>query len=326
MANRYPSSMPPGHVHQGRVIVSWAIFSAPRHPMVHRTLENIVEIIKYEYLRQSVLSLPRGSAKWMFCMCTTGPTVFTTSQREMILHYGPEVMNDLITVHKRDFHNFGGVFKIFEPDRSIDNHYMHTMQAFDIPLLHSYIDTEGKDVNGKSPTTTASSTTPTIHDISHYNGKVISSDGKEMFYVMNNTRYGFSDWDAYVTLRMQHHRLHRIPLEELNRIPMATGKHKLLTSDDNEFVKDYQMKIHIANQEREGVSNGHGHSIHGHNWTISWPNLADSFLSHLEGKTKTFNVTQLPSSAIGAVGSSSGHHGHGHHNGTHSNSVRKLMV
>ncbi len=70
---------------------------------------------------------------------------------------------------------------------------------------------------------------------------------------------------------------------------------------------------------------------HDHNRsTISWPNLADSFLSHLEGKTKTFNVTQLPSSVIGAVGSSSGHHGHGHHNGTHSTATpattRKLMV
>ena len=62
------------HLFGGRTLVSWGIFAAPRHPIIMRTMANIVELIKYEYLHRSVVNLYRYDVRWKICMCTTGKT------------------------------------------------------------------------------------------------------------------------------------------------------------------------------------------------------------------------------------------------------------
>ena len=42
-------------IFHGRVLLNWAIISAPFHPIVSRAMENIVEIIRAEYLREPYL-------------------------------------------------------------------------------------------------------------------------------------------------------------------------------------------------------------------------------------------------------------------------------
>jgi hypothetical protein len=37
----------------GNTLVIWGIFTAPRHPLLLRTMQNMVEIIRSIYLRES---------------------------------------------------------------------------------------------------------------------------------------------------------------------------------------------------------------------------------------------------------------------------------
>ncbi len=69
----------------GRNLAIWAVFAAPRHPALLRVLENSVEIIRKEYLKQSVLYIPKTEAKSLYVFCITGPSFFTASMREIML-------------------------------------------------------------------------------------------------------------------------------------------------------------------------------------------------------------------------------------------------
>ena len=171
------ATSPLGHLFGGRTVVSWAIFAQARHPIMLRTLGNIVDLVRREYLRKSVVNMhPRYDAKWKLVMCTTGPPVLTASAREVLLDYNETGVQ--YTLHKRDYINYGGVFKMpdMEDGKQESKHYMHTMQKYNTPLLSSYKELERSD----------------------YHGRVISSDGKELFLVMDNgNRRGFTDYDAF---------------------------------------------------------------------------------------------------------------------------------
>lgn len=175
MRQKYNTTNPLGHLFGGRTVVSWAIFARARHPIMLRTLENIIDLIRKEYLRKSVVNIhPRYDVKWKLVMCTTGPPVLTASARELVLDYNETGVQ--YTLHKRDFINYGGVFKMPDNHQEEEKHYMHTMQKYNTPLLSSYKELDRSD----------------------YVGRVISSDGKELFLVMDNgTRRGFTDYDAF---------------------------------------------------------------------------------------------------------------------------------
>ena len=133
MHHRFNRSV--GHLFGGRTLVSWGIFASPRHPIILRTMKNIVELIKYEYFRKSVVNLYKFDVRWKICMCTTGPPVLTASAREILLELGEKNVN--YKLFKRDFQEYGGVFKM--PDYNDKGvHYMHTMQKYNIPLLGEY--------------------------------------------------------------------------------------------------------------------------------------------------------------------------------------------
>jgi hypothetical protein len=172
------------HLFGGRTLVSWGIFAAPRHPIVFRTMENIVELIKLEYFHKSVVNMYRFDARWKLCMCTTGPSVLTASAREVVLEHNETGSEEFFgyKVLRRDFHDFGGVFKM--PDYDVappkdggrGGHYMHTMQKFNIPLLGHYAELGLEELEGR----------------------VISGDGKDLFLLENGTRRGFADYETFL--------------------------------------------------------------------------------------------------------------------------------
>ena len=63
----------------GSTICSWGIFAKPRHPIILRVLTNIVETIRLEYLRQSILYMGYFEDRWKIVMCATGPCIFTST-------------------------------------------------------------------------------------------------------------------------------------------------------------------------------------------------------------------------------------------------------
>jgi len=66
-----------------RVLLNWAIVSAPLHPVIARTIENLVEIIRLEYLNEPVLRNLNAAYRWSAVMCATGPSLMTASAREV---------------------------------------------------------------------------------------------------------------------------------------------------------------------------------------------------------------------------------------------------
>jgi hypothetical protein len=65
-------------------LINWAIFVAPRHPILRRTLEHIVAIVRSEYLRKSFIHITRWEPRWKNVMCSTG-FVLTYTVREIEL-------------------------------------------------------------------------------------------------------------------------------------------------------------------------------------------------------------------------------------------------
>ena len=141
---------------QGRSLASWAIFAAPRHPLILRTMQNIVDIIRREFLLESVITMNRYDMKWKICMCATGPAVLTASARQIVLEkdallHGQNAsrrlklnssmqtnLNFTFRIVARDFAQFRGNYKVFRGREANPFHYMHTMQV-GARLIREYI-------------------------------------------------------------------------------------------------------------------------------------------------------------------------------------------
>ena len=70
-------------IFHGRVLLNWAIIAAPHHPVISRAMENIVEIIKSEYLREPYLRHLRLQHRWVLIMCATGMKLHTPCSNYM---------------------------------------------------------------------------------------------------------------------------------------------------------------------------------------------------------------------------------------------------
>ena len=135
-------------------LCNWGIFTKPRHPLIFRTLTNVVETIRLEYLRQSVLYIGYYEPKWKLVMCATGPSIFTSSLLEMLVE--DSIQNTSATklsirLVQSDFRDYYGQFKVqsahyYKPDSKVGHknnyvspeHYMRSMLKENIPLLGGY--------------------------------------------------------------------------------------------------------------------------------------------------------------------------------------------
>ena len=126
-------------------LANWGMLAAPKHPVIRRTLENVVEMVRLEYLRQSALKLSSHAYRWKIIMCVTGPAALTVSTREALLEQ-PGMPG--VRFEKRDFVDYGGRFKIWAPDATTpaQSHYMLKMQRDHLHLLHSYRPTPLKEL------------------------------------------------------------------------------------------------------------------------------------------------------------------------------------
>ena len=187
-------------------------------------MQNIVELIKQEYFRKSVVNMYRYDARWKLCMCTTGPAVLTASAREIVLESNHTAN---YKIYKRDFHEFGGVFKM--PDDSPKtNHYMYTMQKFSIPLLADYVELSNEELEGR----------------------LITSDGKELYLLYNGTRNGFVDYDTFLTFHFNIRHVLKLPKERVDSFPLNST---LLSMKDaiNANIQRKIMNHHIAANQSE---------------------------------------------------------------------------
>jgi hypothetical protein len=125
-------------VFHGRMLLNWAIIAAPRHPVLYAVMKNAVEIIRQEYMRESVLRSLHTAYAWEIIMCATGPSLLTGSARELVLQ---NHTNLNIRLGGNDFKPYGGKFKaVHIPVRHDPKHYMHQMnrKGGHVDLLKEY--------------------------------------------------------------------------------------------------------------------------------------------------------------------------------------------
>lgn len=206
MLERYPNSSlvneslqePSNPFHQ-RVIVNWGIFVKPRHPAILHTLKNAVEIIKLEYFRHFVIA--PFSYYAMYCVCGTGPIAFGSSIIEAKLLYGEENVPVRVTNYF-DFHDYWGHSKVKESTRVYyegGEAYGRLMQRYNTKLLKEHIP-------------------ESLH------GRLVTIDKRALYFVIDETRYGFRDWDAFVAFDFGKH---HVPVETISHEEFG----RLKTSD-----------------------------------------------------------------------------------------------
>ncbi len=181
------------HVFNDHVLPNWAMVSAPRHPIIAQTMINAVEIIKHEYLRDSVLRSLGYAHKWAAIMCATGPSLLTGSAREVVLRENDTVVvNGVRTTYGKahyklaetDFREYGGRFKaVSMPVKNDPTHYMNLMKSKGLTLLREYM-----------PETPISA-----EQLKEWQGKAIQGqNGKEIFVVDGGKKRGIPNYDTFL--------------------------------------------------------------------------------------------------------------------------------
>lgn len=93
----------------GKVLLNWAMFTAPRHPIMLELMRNVVDVIRSEFLRAPVVWMLSQDPRWKVVHCATGPQILTATVLEMML---TRAINDSsLRVAGKDFHEYGGEFK-----------------------------------------------------------------------------------------------------------------------------------------------------------------------------------------------------------------------
>eukprot|EP01038_Epipyxis_sp_PR26KG_P008204 gene8204-11099_t len=223
----------------GNTLINWAIFIMPRHPLMHKVISNIAEIIKFEYLQISVILMTRWDLKWKQVMCSTG-FVLTYSTRQMELEnsvpidYFPRMCN-------RNFKIYQGNFKAISTAGD-QTHYMKLMQRKNIPLLKSY-----------------NSFNMTLF-LPYIEGKTVMGDGgKEIFLIQNRSKKAFPDYETFLKMKFSSGLTKHVPDTVLNLIPFG-GVLKSLLHDEKE-VKNNHNHAHNNNHNNAHNNNAHNNKI-----------------------------------------------------------------
>lgn len=112
----------------GRILLNWAMMSAPRHPIIAETLKNAVEVLKHEYMQDSVLRSLHAAYRWEVVMCATGPSILTGSARSFVLS-DTLMLNTTLRIAASDFKDFGGRFKaVASAPKKNPKHYMNLLE------------------------------------------------------------------------------------------------------------------------------------------------------------------------------------------------------
>lgn len=113
------------------MLANWGIMTKPFHPVLLKTLENIVEVIRREYLRLPAIFMLPTEPRWKAVHCATGPmlltsSVFETMQRDHV----PFNDTNYLRVAEKDFQQFDGVFKVSYEEKYMPHTHCKLMFLF----------------------------------------------------------------------------------------------------------------------------------------------------------------------------------------------------
>ena len=199
------------HIFHGRVLLNWAIISAPRHPVIAELMKNAVEIIRREYFSDSVLRSMNTMFCWEAIMCATGPSLLTATARELVRDGSKGFTYKLANL---DFKDYGGKFKaIYVPVKNDPNHYMRNMgKRGQSQLLKEYLPEQ-----------------PVSSELlkSWQNQLVQSQNGKEIFVIDNGQKRGIPNYDTFMALNFSMADVIVLTDAKVGSIPLGPSMPKL---------------------------------------------------------------------------------------------------
>lgn len=201
---------------------NWAIFAAPRHPIIYRVLQHAVELIKREYLGDSAIKMATHDHRGKLLMCATTFPI-TLAAREIVLSAGtvgydiptpstmppsPLLANDSLSLSLSVplSYNFSGLglrigglgFQEYKAEMKAwfndykHDHWVKMIHKRKTPYLLEYAPPR----------------------LEKFEGKVIQAPGqREIFLVTNGTRRGFPNLDTFIAMNFD--------LEQVQQVPHA---------------------------------------------------------------------------------------------------------
>ena len=181
--------------------LQWIFIAEPRHRILRRILENMAEVIRLEYLGGfSMYRLPK-EAKWKLIICATGPDIWTSTIREMVMK--KELLGvddpDWRVLNKHGFVEYQANFK-----NSGTKHYQARL---------------GQHYARKMHTNLLSSYAP--FNLSSYEHWPVSDGGRTFYYIDKGVRRAIPDYDTYTMMGFSFEDNFLIGSEDLNSIPLG---------------------------------------------------------------------------------------------------------
>ena len=158
------------------------MFVKARHPLLLRTLRNIVDVIASEYSRRTVLQMARWDIKWKLVMCATN-YVMTNTLREMALENGDEFKAAAPRILQNNFGLYRGRVKAIWTGND-PSHYMKLMTREGGPHL----------LKEHAPMSQAA-----MVELLHGQPVIGDAPDKAIYLILNGTRRMFPDYETFLS-------------------------------------------------------------------------------------------------------------------------------
>lgn len=287
----------------GHTLLNWAIFTAPRHPVLLRTLMNIVEIIKLEYLRRSVLHITRWDVRFKPFFCST-TFALTYSFREMLLQNDASLLDmqaplyvatDIVT--ERSYATVAssttnnGTFYRYLPRIVANNFHIYGGR---VKAIWTGADSSHYSKVTKKNNALLSDYAPWSLElaIEHLEGTSVMGDtGREIFLVQNHSRWTFPDFETFTKMKLSLKKVRHVKNSVLLAIPIGGVLPSLVGVKDSDLTALTNVPPPVVGNPR---SNPLIQEVEASKPTLS----PTGFVSHSPTRSPTLAYNQLDSSLI----------------------------
>ena len=238
--------------------MNWAIFSAPRHPLLKRVLVAIVNHVKGEYLGKSLIKLNHNDHRGKLLMCSS-TFVITYVAHEMIYEEIARLNESIITNRAGSNHGYQqrniAAFRnmIFNASSNIgirgehfQNEYKADMKAWYNDYLPDHWTRQVQKY--KQPYLREYANAKNIDD---YENMIVQGPGQlEVFLILDGKKFAFPDFDTFAALGYDTDDVHEIPHDILWAIPKAQAS---IDKNDTKFFAREMKKKRQHQQSKEEI-------------------------------------------------------------------------
>ena len=186
-------------------LAGWAIFVEPRNPLVLRTMDNVIEIVKSEYARETVIVVGDNDIKQKASLCTTSYAL-TYSVREALL---AKSFPESPRICSSSFSQYGAKVRASHASHHVRKHQHSHLLKDHTPL------TKEKTAD-------------------YLEGKVVNGEGKSIFLISKGIRRAFPDFETFLKMKFQSNQVIRIGAHVLTSIPVGDPLPSLVGADTSD--------------------------------------------------------------------------------------------